>query len=173
MDTRSYRSYFSVSSYFLQVAYQVQQHVGDSFTASDLLVKGNIKLNVWYTYIGCTLLALRINWIRMKREQFIVRRYNWNFYYLCSLVRFRFGLYHRRFYNSEIIQNIGRESELNHPIYYVMGLTDTEFRLQVREWLIRSWQILNVPNVYCLMRHIIQPHSSQNPTTKFCRNSSF
>jgi hypothetical protein len=35
--------------------------------------------------------------------------------------------------DSEIIQNIGLESELNHSIYYVMGLRDTEFRLQVRE----------------------------------------
>ena len=69
----------------LHVAYQVQQHVGNSFTASDLLVKGSIRLNVWYMYIGVPFSALRINWIRMKREHFIIRRCNRNVYYLFSL----------------------------------------------------------------------------------------
>jgi len=45
----------------LHVANQVQQQVGNSFAALDLLVKGSIRLNVWYIYIGFTFSALRIN----------------------------------------------------------------------------------------------------------------
>jgi hypothetical protein len=60
----------------LHVANQVQQQVGNSFAALDLLVKGSIRLNVWYIYIGFTFSELRINWIRMKRERFVIRRCN-------------------------------------------------------------------------------------------------
>lgn len=60
----------------LHVANQAQQQVGNSFTALVLLVKGSVRLNMWYIYIGFTFSALRINWIRMNREQFIIRRCN-------------------------------------------------------------------------------------------------
>lgn len=85
-------------------------------------------------YIDFTLSALRINWIRMKREQFIIRRRNWNVYYLDTLfIQFYFGLYYRRFYDIEIIQNIGRESELNHTVFYVTGLRILEFTCMLHD----------------------------------------
>lgn len=53
-------------------------------------------------------------------------------------VDFIFGLYYRRFFNSEITQNSGQESVLNHPEDNATGLWRIPFMTQDREQSLRD-----------------------------------